>query len=301
MSDLNALAAALADLASSAAQRPPAREAQRTRSGDGGSGRPSAAVWADLEGAMAAAGIRERSRSPAPTRAPDLESLAEPPLEEEVPPPNTPLEEPLREESPWEPPVDGPAGYLPMTPETETPQQEAMTPPREETLEEIAARDEQRYYDEHCCAADDGSTEPCREKAEEDVGKPCSPATEPSSAEDPTELGIAEDEGYLAPASKARPKPSASPAWVPTPPPPPAWLPTPPPPPVRPKPRPDAWPGAYWRQQTQRYGARGSQHTPNVQWHSQRAKAKREGWLEDCRITGRMKTKPGNFSLSPKS
>jgi hypothetical protein len=58
-------------------------------------------------------------------------------------------------------------------------------------------------------------------------------------------------------------------------------VPPPPPPPVRPKAKPaPSWEGAYWRAGTQRYGARGGLQNANVQWHSMKAKAKREGWLE---------------------
>ena len=294
MADFAALAQALETLAggaqppssarpSSAAQRPPASAAQQTRPA-----RPN--LWADLEGTMHAAGIRERSRSPAR----DLVSLAEPPHEEATPP-STPLD-PSRE-----------------MPEEE--KEDEGTSPAEQTLEEIAELDEKRYYEEHCVAEEVAE----EAAAEEVVGEKVEAVEWSQELEDTTsaEVDMAEKEGYMLPTAKARPTSSASAAaWFPKPPPPPAplvpqqpmgpppgWVPEPPPRPVRPRgPRPEpSWPGAYWRQYAQRYGSRGGQQSPNVQWHTQRAKAKREGWLEACRITGRMITRPGKFSPSPKS
>ena len=63
----------------------------------------------------------------------------------------------------------------------------------------------------------------------------------------------------------------------------PKWWPAKPPPAVHPKdPPPQAsHPKSYWRAGSQRFGARGSLNNPNVIWHSLRAKARREGWLED--------------------
>lgn len=66
---------------------------------------------------------------------------------------------------------------------------------------------------------------------------------------------------------------------------PPLWLRVPPPPPppsVRPAAKPEpSWSGAYWRANSQRYGARGGIKNANVQWHTMRAKAQRDGWLDD--------------------
>ena len=63
----------------------------------------------------------------------------------------------------------------------------------------------------------------------------------------------------------------------------PKWWPAKPPPAVHAKdPPPQAsHPKSYWRAGSQRFGARGSLQNPNVIWHSLRAKARREGWLED--------------------
>ena len=71
-------------------------------------------------------------------------------------------------------------------------------------------------------------------------------------------------------------QPALSPPWrlrVPPPPPPPS---------VRPAAKPEpSWSGAYWRANSQRYGARGGLKNPTVQWHTMRAKAQRDGWLDD--------------------
>ena len=61
----------------------------------------------------------------------------------------------------------------------------------------------------------------------------------------------------------------------------PKWWPADPPPAIHPTQPPAAHPKSYWRAGSQRFGARGSLQNPNVIWHSLRAKARREGWLED--------------------
>jgi len=62
-------------------------------------------------------------------------------------------------------------------------------------------------------------------------------------------------------------------------------VPPPPPPPARRSneaPPNDTWSrSSYWRPRAQRWGARGGKNNPNVLWHTAKAKALREGYLDE--------------------
>ena len=217
---------------------------------------PSQSSGDDLEAAL----IAYRSQMGTETEAaPILTPLAPVELPVELPPEE--ITESEAEE--W-----SPASSLTDVKEKASPEYDAFAgvPREEEVVDDPWVALQRAREDAHADIGAETSVHasaPWRRRSRSPVRAPV------QSARVPTQPACAPPPHIFAKAALSPPPPRVTP------------LPPPPPPPVRPKPKPaPSWEGAYWRAGAQRYGSRGGLKNPNVQWHSMKSKAEREGWLD---------------------